>query len=73
MRGIPRRIRMGSGSSRAAAPRSDLSTPPAAVNALLSAWMQVEARLAQRSLLPFGLSLFAVLRRRDDPGGGRDG
>jgi SAM-dependent methyltransferase len=48
---------------RRPAPRSDLGRPPAALNALLAAWLGVEAELARRVTLPFGLSIFAVLRR----------
>jgi SAM-dependent methyltransferase len=49
--------------SRGGPPRSDVAAPPAAVNALLAAWLRLEARLALRALLPFGLSLFAMLRK----------
>ena len=49
--------------SRAGPLRSDVAATPAAVNALLAAWMKLEARLALRVLLPFGLSLFAMLRK----------
>jgi hypothetical protein len=44
---------------------------PAAINAPLSAWMRLEAGLSLRGLLPWGLSLFAVLRR-PAAFGGRD-
>jgi SAM-dependent methyltransferase len=46
---------------------SDLGRPPFASNALLSALLGAEASLALRVPLPFGLSVFAVLRR-PDPG-----
>ncbi len=46
-----------------APPRSDLALPPAPLNAALSAWMAVEAGATARGWTPFGLSLFAVLRR----------
>jgi len=49
--------------SRGGPARSDVALPPAPLNALLAAWTRLEARLAQRALLPFGLSLFAVLRK----------
>jgi SAM-dependent methyltransferase len=44
-------------------PRSDLTRPPAALNGVLAAWLALEAALARRVALPFGLSVFAVLRR----------
>ena len=43
--------------------QSDVRPLPAALNEPLSAWMALEARAATRGLLPWGLSLFAVLRR----------
>jgi SAM-dependent methyltransferase len=46
-----------------AAARSDLAALPAVVNAPLAAWMRLEAAAAGAGLLPWGLSLFAVLRR----------
>lgn len=49
--------------SRGGPPRSDVSLPPAPLNALLAAWLRAEAWLALRTGLPFGLSVFAVLRR----------
>ena len=42
---------------------SDLASPSPALNALLTALLSAEARLALRVPLPFGLSVFAVLRR----------
>jgi len=50
-------------SGRRDRPHSDVRELPAAINAPLSAWMRLEAALALRGLLPWGLSLFAVLRR----------
>jgi SAM-dependent methyltransferase len=44
---------------------SDLGRPSAGLNALLSVLLATEARLALRVPLPFGLSVFAVLRRPD--------
>ena len=46
---------------------SDLARPSSGLNALLSALLAAEAALALRVPLPFGLSVFAVLRR-PDPG-----
>ena len=43
--------------------RSDVRALPAVVNAPFTALMRLEAAAAQRSLLPFGLSLFVVLRK----------
>jgi len=43
--------------------RSDVRPLPALINAPLAAWMKVEARLAGRGMLPWGLSIFAVLRK----------
>jgi SAM-dependent methyltransferase len=48
--------------SRGAA-SSDVRALPAAVNAPLAAWMRVEAAAAVAGVLPWGLSLLAVLRR----------
>jgi len=42
---------------------SDARALPAALNAPLSAWMRLEARAASRGWLPWGLSVFAVLRK----------
>jgi SAM-dependent methyltransferase len=50
--------------SRGGPAKSDVELPSAPVNALLTAWMRIEAWLALRIFLPFGLSLFAVLRKR---------
>ena len=50
-------------SGRRDRPHSDVQELPAAINVPLSAWMRLEAALALRGLLPWGLSLFAVLRR----------
>jgi len=50
-------------SGRRDRPHSDVRALPALINAPLTAWMQVEAALSLRGLLPWGLSLFAVLRR----------
>jgi SAM-dependent methyltransferase len=50
-------------------PHSDVSELPAVINAPLTAWMKLEAALALRGLLPWGLSLFAVLRRPGEFGG----
>jgi SAM-dependent methyltransferase len=50
-------------SGRRDRPHSDVQALPAPINAPLSAWMRLEAALALRGLLPWGLSLFAVLRR----------
>jgi SAM-dependent methyltransferase len=50
------------------APRSDVGTLPPLINAPLCWWTRAEAALALRGLLPWGLSVFAVLRR---PGGER--
>jgi SAM-dependent methyltransferase len=44
--------------------RSDVWALPAALNAALAAWMRVEAAAAVAGVLPWGLSLLAVLRRR---------
>lgn len=44
---------------------SDVVRAPAPVNALLTSLLVAEARLALRVPLPFGLSVFAVLRRPD--------
>jgi hypothetical protein len=44
--------------------RSDVRALPAALNAALAAWMRVEAAAAVAGVLPWGLSLLAVLRRR---------
>jgi SAM-dependent methyltransferase len=49
--------------SRGGPARSDVALPPAPLNAALAAWMRAEAALALRLGLPWGLSLFAVLRR----------
>jgi SAM-dependent methyltransferase len=49
--------------SRGSLPRSDVALPPAPLNAALSAWLRAEAALALRTGLPWGLSVFAVLRR----------
>jgi SAM-dependent methyltransferase len=54
-------------SSQDGPPRSDVGELPALINTPLSWWTRAEAALALRGLLPFGLSVFAVLRR---PGGG---
>ena len=43
--------------------RSDVRALPGWLNAPLAAWLILEARLARSGRLPFGLSLFAVLRR----------
>ncbi len=43
--------------------QSDVRPLPALLNEALSAWMRCEARLAGRGLLPWGLSVFAVLRK----------
>ncbi len=43
--------------------RSDVRELPALLNAPFSAVMQLEAAAAQAGLLPFGLSLFVVLRK----------
>lgn len=53
---------------RGFAPASDLGLPPAPLNALASAWLALEAEAALRVALPFGLSVFALLRR---PAAGR--
>ena len=52
-----------------AEPASDLGLPPEPLNALAASWLALEAELAARVSLPFGLSVFAVLRR---PPAGRD-
>ena len=49
---------------------SDLGRPSSVLNALLSALLAAEATLALRVPLPFGLSVFAVLRRPDAPEAG---
>jgi SAM-dependent methyltransferase len=49
--------------SRGGPARSDVSLPPAPINAALSAWLRAEAACALRLGLPWGLSVFAVLRR----------
>jgi SAM-dependent methyltransferase len=49
---------------------SDLAPPSSPLNALLTALLVAEARLALRVPLPFGLSVFAVLRRPDPEGRG---
>jgi SAM-dependent methyltransferase len=43
--------------------RSDLTPPPRLANGLLAAWLRVESGLALRVGLPFGLSVFGVLRK----------
>jgi SAM-dependent methyltransferase len=48
---------------RDAEPASDLGLPREPVNALAAAWLALEARAATRVRLPFGLSVFAALRR----------
>jgi SAM-dependent methyltransferase len=48
---------------RGAVARSDLDALPAAVNGALGAWMRLEAAAARAGLLPWGLSLLAILRR----------
>ena len=50
-------------SGRRDRPHSDVRALPALVNEPLAAWMRLEAALALRGLLPWGLSLFTVLRR----------
>lgn len=50
-------------SGRRDRPHSDVQALPAAINGPLSAWMSLEAAASLRGLLPWGLSLFAVLRR----------
>ena len=60
-------------SGRRDRPHSDVQELPAAINAPLSAWMRLEAALALRGLLPWGLSLFAVLRRPAGVGRPDDG
>lgn len=47
----------------AAAPASDLELPPPPLNALAGAWLALEAAAAIHLGLPFGLSVFAALRR----------
>jgi len=49
--------------SRGGPARSDVSLPPAPLNAALAAWLRAESALALRTGLPWGLSVFAVLRR----------
>jgi SAM-dependent methyltransferase len=49
--------------SRGGPAASDVSLPPAPLNAALAAWLRAEAWLALRTGLPCGLSVFAVLRR----------
>lgn len=44
-------------------PRSDVGALPALINTPLRWWTRAEAALALRGLLPWGLSVFAVLRR----------
>jgi len=53
--------------SRGRPAQSDVSLPPAPLNAALAAWLRAEAWLALRTGLPFGLSVFAVLRRPIEP------
>ena len=48
---------------RGAEPASDLRLTFKPVNELAAAWLGLEARLATRVRLPFGLSVFAALRR----------
>jgi ubiquinone/menaquinone biosynthesis C-methylase UbiE len=48
---------------RAPAPASDLGLPPAPLNALAGAWLALEVAAAARVGLPFGLSVFATLRK----------
>ena len=43
--------------------KSDVRALPALLNAPLAAWMALEGRAAARGWLPWGLSLFAVLRK----------
>ena len=50
-------------------PHSDVRALPAPINGPLTAWMKLEASLALRGWLPWGLSLFAVLRRPGEFGG----
>ena len=49
--------------SRGGPARSDVSLPPAPLNAALAAWLRAEAACALRLGLPWGLSVFAVLQR----------
>jgi SAM-dependent methyltransferase len=48
---------------RDAGARSDVRALPAPINGPLSLWARAEASLALRGLLPWGLSVFAVLRK----------
>lgn len=45
--------------------KSDISRPPAPINALLSAIGWIDSRLALAGFLPAGLSVIALARRRD--------
>jgi len=49
--------------SRGGPARSDVALPPAPLNAALAAWLRAEAACSLRLGLPWGLSVFAVLRR----------
>jgi SAM-dependent methyltransferase len=49
--------------ARAGHARSDMTPPPRLLNGFLAGWLRVEAGLALRAGLPFGLSVFGVLRR----------
>jgi SAM-dependent methyltransferase len=51
--------------TRGGPPRSDVALPPAPLNAIFSGWTRLEAWAAPRFPLPFGLSLFAHLRRAE--------
>ena len=46
---------------------SDLATPPAVVNAALSAVLSLEARVVKRVSLPFGSSILCLARKRGVP------
>jgi SAM-dependent methyltransferase len=49
--------------TRDAPAESDVARPPALLNALLSAWLRLEAWWTLRLPMPVGLSLFAILRK----------
>lgn len=57
-------VRLSSKLSRRNDP-ADLSVPPRTINAFLARLMQSEAHLLGRLPLPFGLSLVAVVRKRE--------
>jgi SAM-dependent methyltransferase len=56
-------VRLASKAFRRASKPGDLTIPPAGINRLLSLMMRCEANLLGRVVMPFGLSLIAIVRR----------